>query len=214
MYGSKAIEGKYLRPCPPEKLQQAVSIIREFAAKYGWTKFCTIFNQISVMLVPDQETLRSHLQAIGELEDDGPPGLVAAALSKMIIAVEPVGVEKVRPEYLAFDKGWERLLAHELAHLLHEALVAGNERRLGPRWFFEGFACMAAGQNFGYQFDSESSSQVLEAIKQEGREQYARFEAAVRYFCRSHDLTELVERAGYADFEEWLVNSTPKCTTS
>ncbi|MDX2462925.1 MAG: hypothetical protein QNK31_00305 [Porticoccus sp.] len=194
-----------LRQCEHEKIERAVTIVRNFAAEHGWEEYCTSFDQTPVQIAQDQASLCTHLRDIGELDDDPPPGLIAVVLTEMVIVVDEDDVNNIRPEYLEIDDGWVRLIAHEFAHLLHEAIVSGDEEKLGPRWFFEGFACMAAGQTLGRVFDTESPEQVLEAVKLECRGQYAAFEAAVRYFCQRYDLADLVERAGNESFEQWLL---------
>ena len=44
------------------------------------------------------------------------------------------------------ERDYEKLLTHELAHRYHQDLVDGDADAMGPIWFFEGFATLAADQ--------------------------------------------------------------------
>lgn len=47
------------------------------------------------------------------------------------------------------ERTYHRLMLHELTHTAHAqyaAKVLGDEEKMGPSWFFEGFACYSAGQ--------------------------------------------------------------------
>ncbi len=193
-----------MQPCPGESIDRAASIIRTFAAGYGWAGSLPDFDHIPVLVAPDRATLEDYLRDLGELTGEAPAGLVAASLPGGIVIADVAGVQAVRPEYLAIDQGWIRLLAHEFAHLLHENLVGGKEELLGPRWFFEGFACLAAGQRLGRDFAGRPAAEVFEAVKVVGREQYPVYEAALRYFAAQVPLPQLVDHAGEDGFEAWL----------
>ena len=89
---------------------------------------------------------------------------------------------------------------------LHVALVDGDEDKMGPQWFFEGFAVLGAGQKLGGDLAFDSSAQALAAAKDTHSPlAYRRFGAAVRYFSTKTPLPTLVRRAHTEDFETWLL---------
>jgi hypothetical protein len=61
------------------------------------------------------------------------------------MAVSPELYAENYPEGIEEDS-YEKLLAHKIAHGLHIRILNGDEGRMGPTWFFEGFAIYAVEQ--------------------------------------------------------------------
>src|SRR5690606_6160377 len=97
------------------------------------------------------------------------------------------------------------LLAHEMVHRLHVEILKGNDAGMGPQWFFEGFAVYGAGQAIDEGLVYGTAAEALAGAHEKGALAYRRYLAAVKYFVRKTPLRELVERAGGAEFERWLV---------
>ncbi len=75
---------------------------------------------------------------------------------------------------------------------------------MGPRWFFEGFAIVVAGQRLPFSGNFESASEAVDAATAaSGRGSYATYGAVVRYLMTKVPLNELVQRAREPGFERW-----------
>ena len=198
--------GQRLTPCAEPDRQAALAIVTAFAEANGWSRHIPALSRIDVLVAPDRAALEAYLRAEGELEGPAPPALLATALAGRIVLAEAAAVAGLRPEYLAVDNGWVRILAHEYVHLLHELIVGGDPARLGPEWFFEGFACVGAGQRLGRSFVGAAPAAVIAALAVEGRQRYAVYDAAVRFFAGRHGLPALIANAAATDFETWLLD--------
>ncbi len=114
------------------------------------------------------------------------------------MAVRPETYQSIRPEYARHPQAWTRLLAHEIGHRLHVAILKGNEEAMGPTWFFEAFACMAAGQRLGEPLEFNSLAEVKAGIEDKGPGAYRRYLAALRFMLQKYSLRQLVQKAGVA----------------
>lgn len=101
---------------------------------------------------------------------------------------------------------YHRLMMHELSHTAHAQFavkVLGDEERMGPTWFFEGFACYSAGQ-FSDQpalsrADFTRQLAEIRAGKQVGYPAYARM---VSTLAAKVPVPVLLRHAGDKDFPE------------
>ncbi len=126
--------------------------------------------------------------------------LVAVGGGYSIEAVTPEEFARVIPEYAALrPDAWIRLIAHELAHSWHQELGA-----MGPRWFFEAFAIIAADQGFGEELKLDTVEAAHAPIDWQDRFAYAKAAARLRYFLRWVEIDEMINRASSPDFESWL----------
>ena len=152
---------------------------------------------------PSQEVLWRELFRTPPGKEPPPPPrrtLVAVGGGYRIDAVTPEEFARVIPEYAALrPDAWIRLIAHELAHSWQEELGA-----LGPRWFFEAFAIIAADQGFGEELKLDTVEAALAPIDWEDRFAYANAAARLRYFLRWVGIDEMISRASSPDFESWL----------
>jgi hypothetical protein len=129
-------------------------------------------------------------------------GLSAAIIKGHLVAVTPEEYWRLRPEYNEISSPWTRLLAHEMSHQLHVRLV-GSEKKMGPQWFYEGFAMHVAGQLFAKTVST--AHEAKDAIRAKSRGSYARYVAAFEFFLEHIDLNEMLEHASKRDFENWLI---------
>ena len=193
-----------LTECTADKKTEALAIVGAFAAENGWSSQASSLSAVRVLVAPSQEALRQFLLGLDKLQGDDPPALLAAALPGTIAITDEPVIRCLRPEYLGIERGWVRVLAHEFVHLLHQAIIGGDEDGMGPPWFYEGFACLGAGQQLGRSFAGCSPERVIAALSVEGRERYPIYEAAVRFFAKRHALRVLVEQARLPGFQAWL----------
>lgn len=188
-------------------LADAFAIVEHFATQHGWQEYLKTSFIYSFQLFSAQDEMWQKLKELTGAQEKHPPtdGLSSALVSGNLLAVTPEEYERLRPEYTHIDKAWTRLLAHEIIHQLHIRIV-GNEKRMGPKWFYEGFAMYAAGQRITDQKPS-SIEEVIEAMHAESRGAYAKFEAVFEYFLERIELKILLKQASRHDFETWLIDS-------
>lgn len=187
---------------------EAYSIVNSFASLNGWLDYMQKPLFTSVHIFETWEKLWQKIKYMTRSPEESPPtdGLSAAIHSGCLMAVTQEEYERLRPEYASVDKPWARLLAHEIAHQLHIRIV-GTEKKMGPKWFYEGFAMYASGQRFsGHVITSFEG--VLEAMHAESRGSYAKYVAAFEFFLDRIDLKQMLREAGKREFEAWLLSRT------
>jgi len=187
----------------------AKSIVVDFAARHGWEKQAQVSMFDTVEIFSSQQDLWQRVKELNKLPAETPlptAGLVAGLESRVLLAVHPEEYARISPAYATAQKdAWTRLLAHEIAHRLHVVILNGNEDAMGPAWFFEGFAVLAAGQAIGSDIVLKSSDDALAQVADaKSKGAYSRYAAAVRFFLTKTSLSELVAKAGQKDFEAWL----------
>jgi len=187
-----------------EQVLAAHADVAAFAAAHGWADLVDVwFRRVEVF--DDQLALWSHLRAEAGLPDDAPlptPALVGALQGGVLRVVTPEEYARVQPRYGAAPGAFQRLLAHELAHRLHIAVLDGDEDAMGPRWFYEGFAVVASGDLA--HLATAGPHDVAEHMRADGVGAYAHYGAALRFWSTRIPLRELVARAGDDGFERWL----------
>ncbi|NTW06379.1 MAG: hypothetical protein HGA29_00880 [Syntrophaceae bacterium] len=187
-------------------LVDAYAIVEHFATQHGWQKHLKTPFIHSFQIFASQDEMWQKLKELTGVQEKHPPtdGLSSALVSGNLLAVTPEEYERLRPEYTHIDKAWTRLLAHEIIHQLHIRII-GNEKRMGPKWFYEGFAMYAAGQRITDQQPS-SIAEATESMHAESRGSYAKFEAVFEYFLERIELKILLKQASRHDFQTWLID--------
>jgi hypothetical protein len=206
---------RHMRAPPGEDLHElaravvrARDYVHAFAVEHGWEAHAAVRTFDAVEIFRDHAEIFPRILAINDLppETPSPTATIAAALEgRILLAVVPSEYQRQQPVYAAQQDAWARLLAHEMVHRLHPIILGGNEEAMGQPWFFEGFACLGAGQDFDADLTFASSAEALAAARDvRSPLAYRRFLAAVRYFAGQVPLAMLVARAGSDDFEAWL----------
>jgi hypothetical protein len=128
---------------------------------------------------------------------------VAMVLGEDILVVQESEFASILPNYAKLRKdAWIRLVSHELAHVWHIEIAKDG---LGPRWFAEGLAVVAADQGFGEDRTVRSTDEALAPIDwQTDPSAYAAAAASVRFFAKRIPIRELIERASKPGLERWL----------
>jgi len=188
-------------------LVDAFAIVDHFASQHGWQEYLKIPLICSFQVFAVQDEMWQKLKELTGAQEKHPPtdGLSSALVCGHLLAVTPEEYERLRPEYTHIDKAWTRLLAHEIIHQLHIRIVR-HENRMGPKWFYEGFAMYAAGQRIT-DYQPSSIEEITEAMHTESRGAYAKFEAVFEYFLKRFELKLLLKRAARHDFQTWLIES-------
>lgn len=131
------------------------------------------------------------------------PETYSAVLEKkVLVSVSPDLYKKNYPDGIEKDS-FEKLLTHEMAHRLHIRILSGDEEKMGPVWFYEGFAIYAANQ-FEEKDLKINREEVWKILKTEERGDYKKYAAVMKYFLKKVNLKEMVKMAGNEKFIEWL----------
>jgi len=200
----------------PESLQEqrdwyaaqivaAQRLVEDFAQQHGWQARMRVFFERGVEIYLSQEKLwRRICEVHGIPPTTAIPTLgLAAALEKgILMAVTPELYAQVQPQYGTAEGAYVRLLAHEIAHRLHIAVLDGDEDAMGPPWFYEGFAVVASGDLVDVEV--ANAADVWEHLQATGKGAYAHYAAGLRFLMGVVPLEELVAQAGRPDFEPWL----------
>ncbi len=182
-------------------IARAQGRIDRFAQEHGWEALLRPVLYDSCEIFDSGAALLARIRQIHSLPEDvkQPTATVVGALEKRILLfVSPDEFARVVPELAAELNAYEKLMAHEIAHRLHVAILAGDEERMGPRWFYEGFAVVASGQHQGAELGDPEAAMASAS--------YRDFGALVRALMDHVPLEELVRRAGDSDFEAWALH--------
>jgi hypothetical protein len=193
-----------LRGWYADQVVAAHETIAAFAADHGWASRVRPFFR-RVQVIAEQGALWARLRGAFGLPDDAPlptAGLAGALEQGVLYAVTPEVYARVQPRYGTAPGAYARLLAHEMAHRLHIAVLDGDEERMGPAWFYEGFAVVASGDLVG--LEAATADDLWWHVRAEGAGAYAHYAAALRFLAARTPLPELMARAGEAGFEAWV----------
>lgn len=186
-------------------VDDATALLERFAREHAWEAHVATAVPSVVEVYRDQQSLWRRLRAAFALPPRTPlptPTLAGAVVGDALAVLTPDAYARVAPHYGAAAGAYVRLIAHELAHRLHVAILAGDEDAMGPRWFYEGFAVLASGDLQG--LPEPDLATLWASLHDDGPGAYARYGAALRRLARTVPLPELVAAAGRDDFEGWL----------
>lgn len=195
------------RPTLEQALLDAQRRLRAFARRHGWERHARESFADRAIIFDDKGAFdRALINLSGLPAPTAFPLTYSAALEeRVLLSVSPALYRQNYPDGDE-DAAFEKLLAHEMAHRLHIRILGGNEEAMGPIWFYEGFACLAAGQ---FEEDPPpAASEVWDTLSATGRGNYRTYGGVIRHFLRKASLRRLVERAGTPDFLPWLRNLT------
>lgn len=125
-----------------------------------------------------------------------PKRRIAMFKQGVIYACTEAAARKADPR-IRSRNDYVKVLTHEMAHALHVALAGEN---LGPLWFREGFACIAADQ---FTDALAPAVAVAQGAMSDTADDYRLIAATTRILARKHPLRALVARAGQPDFTAW-----------
>jgi len=90
-----------------------------------------------------------------------------------------------------------------MAHRLHVRILNGNEDAMGPIWFFEGFAILAANQ-FENSIPELSEKEIWSIVESTDRGSYQKYATVILFFLKKTSLKEMISHASHTHFTEWL----------
>lgn len=178
--------------------------LEKFASEYQWLESCQQ-SWITEMCVFDQKPAfdQAVINLFGLSQSETIPSTYVAIIEHdQLLIVTPELYWEIYPDGRE-DLAYEKLICHELAHRLHIRLLNGDEDRMGPMWFFEGFATLAADQ-FSGQAIQVTFSDIEAVWNQTQRGSYRVYNQIIKYCLQFATLPQLLEQASESNFENWL----------
>jgi len=185
-------------------LIEAQKRLRTFAEKNGWAHLTERPFMHKAAIYDAKVDYDNHLYEIEpSLCGQSIPATYTAAIEKnMFFAVSPEICDSVFPQGREKDS-YIKLILHELAHRLHVRLLKHDEERMGPVWFYEGFAIYAADQ-YEAVAPKLTESEITEIVNATKRGSYLQYRTVFYRFLAKHSLADLIKHAGDKDFTDWL----------
>lgn len=185
-------------------LREAQVRLRSFAAKNNWVQLTDAPLMKSAEIYDKKEDYDKHLYKLEpELEGKPIPKTFTAGIEQdVFFAVSPEICDQVFPQGREKDS-YIKLILHELAHRLHVRILKGQEQKMGPVWFYEGFAVHAADQ-YLQASPKLTKQEIWEIVEAKQRGSYLKYRTVFEHFLQKHTLNELVHHAGNPDFIDWL----------
>jgi hypothetical protein len=177
-----------------------------FAKANGWAN---LMNESFVKQVEIYDSKVAFDRRLCELDLQArnaaiPKTFVAAVENGSLLVVSPEVLNDNVPEARSLPDAYEKLMVHELAHRLHIRVCHGDENRMGPIWFWEGFATYAADQYPGNK--PLADNEMWQVINAKQRGSYKKYNAVFTQLLKQTgcNLSDYVAHAGESDFVEWL----------
>jgi hypothetical protein len=181
-----------------EKAQKRISM---FASNYQWDKYVStpLIKKIRICETKKQFDEQVRLAFNLEPETDIPKTYSAVIAYDVLLAVTPETYSENYPDGQE-EPAYEKLIAHELAHALHIRILEGKEDQMGPRWFYEGFAIVAASQ-FEHITIEMTKEEMRRIIKSDESVSYVYYRQIMIELLRNIDLKDAVHSAKRPNFE-------------
>lgn len=194
----KSLESK--RSFFENSILKAQKSLKNFAKKHNWESFLqeSFADVVEVYDKKIQFDQRILYLSDADLETQLPSTYSAALEKRVLLSVSPELYKENYPEGIEKDS-FEKLLTHEMAHRLHIRILKGDEEKMGPIWFFEGFAIYAANQ-FENQDLRLTKEEVWKILENKERGSYKKYAAVMKYFLKKVSLEKMVKMAGEENF--------------
>lgn len=185
-------------------LLEAQRRLRSFSEKHDWENLTDEPLMRRAEIYDNKRDYDDHLYKLEpSLRGKPIPKTFTAGIEQdVFFAVTPEICNEVFPQGKEKDS-YIKLILHELTHRLHVRIVKGEEDRMGPIWFFEGFAIHGADQ-YSAKAPKLSENEIWEIVGEKSRGSYLKYRTVFDYFLRKHSLLELLDHAGGKDFADWL----------
>jgi hypothetical protein len=187
-------------------LEAAGRRLERFAAGFGWGEHLQKPFADSAAIFDSRAAFQAEMARVFGLsptEAEALPKTFSGFLHDRRLATVSPGL--YQENYPDGDEpgAFEKLLTHEYAHHLHIRILGGDEEAMGPIWFFEGFALVAAGQFEGRDL-TLSPEDMRRILAESERGSYREYAALTRHLLKSATLPEMVQRAREGDFGTWV----------
>lgn len=188
----------------------AIRNIKNFAHNYNWDTYAEKPFIDNAMIFDNKKDFdREFLMKAGvDTSIILPKTYVGTIEKRTLFLVTPEMYTEAFPEGIE-KNSYEKLITHEFAHRFHIRVLKGEESRMGPIWFFEGFAVFAADQ-FSETKVNLSKKKIFEIMINPQRGNYIYYGKMFRLFEREVPLQQLVDSAQNENFNEWLISKYPE----
>lgn len=214
-------ELKLQAPLEPERafyaasIQEAVHDVVDNFRRWGFAIApAALIRQVEVFA--DLPTARQTIaKSFGAKPEDVPESFGGLATNDQFFLASPTFFRSTWDRLYGAatwdDRSYHRLMLHELTHTAHAqyaAKVLGDEEKMGPSWFFEGFACYAAGQFSGQPLLTRADfTRLLADIAAGKKVGYPAFARMVYTLAAKVPVPVLLRHAGDPDFPQPFVSS-------
>lgn len=185
-----------------EIIANAIEKIITFASNYNWD-FYTINRLIKqIEIFSTKEKFDESVIKAFKLDSNTivPKTASAIVANDILLIVSPEVYIDIYSQGLE-ENFYQKLITHELAHQLHIRILKGDEEKMGPKWFYEGFAIHAANQFQGTKKKLNNKA-IWEIIHTDKDSIYQFYKEVIEYLLEKTKLEDLVKNAGNANFIE------------
>lgn len=179
---------------------EAEERIRMFAEEHNWHAHVAEPLVKTVKILSSKDSFDEAVLEAFNLDKNYiiPRTAVAVVAGDELLMVPPNIYLELYPQ--GYEKDFFiKLKVHELAHVLHIRILGGNEDKMGPKWFYEGFAVYAAEQFTEYKIQL-SMDEICTIISSDKDVSYQAYKEVIVRVLEKADLATLVEQAGETDF--------------
>ncbi len=184
-----------------EKWERALSMITDFGQINHLERFIASESLMNMVVFDDHQ---AFLEALSEKLDLSTIVFLKTFASyvsdKTLYIMTPQYYQNVYPEGIE-KYSYEKLIAHELAHLYHLQLVNNIEDDMGPVWFYEGFAIYASNQ-FENQRVFISNNHLQRMLEKEQRVYYRYYGEVFKRIMLHYQIKDLLKIVNTSNFNE------------
>ena len=131
-----------------------------------------------------------------------PKTISGLVINHVLMMISPDVYQDIYPIEGNTEKGYEKLMTHEMAHELHIRFLNGDEEHMGPEWFYEGFALVVADQLQGSKISFDRFKQIL---TKNASASYVEYRAMMDIILQYTSINEMLTRAHLEDFPTWIM---------
>lgn len=159
------------------------------------------------VLLENKEAFDSKLRELSGLPSSYqiPKSFVATPERGIFWTIPKEQIAALNPKDAEDTDFYQKLVAHELAHLLHIRYLNGNEDGMGPVWFYEGFAVVASHQYLSFGWDN-FKREFEDVVHNPIRGDYRQYGFLVRRLMEKTSVKSLFEQAKTKDFNSWVIS--------
>lgn len=180
--------------------------IKTFAMEHNWQAFVNTPLVKRLRVLSSKALFDEAVLSAFNLENSTniPKTAVAVVAGEELLMVPPEIYMELYPQ--GYEKDYYlKLMVHELAHVLHIRILNGDEDKMGPKWFYEGFALYAANQ-FAESKNELSLEEIREVIFSVQDAGYKTYKEIIEKVVEKMELEKLVENAGESEFSDWIAS--------
>ena len=184
---------------------KALDRIYRFCEKYGLLYDVSKPLVQTVIIYKHQSELVEVLKTVYNLQDTSlfPKAMSAVIEDGVLYAVDETEYRRLYEEEHNIEDAYIKLFVHEFAHQLHIQLLNGEEDKMGPKWFFEGFAIYVADQLKTYDL---SLKEMIQIIEEDSDEPYIHYAPIFRRLVLCKPIKELIKEACKSDFSIFAID--------